>query len=320
MMKSSLGPVALIASLLFAACGGSPDGGGGMAGNGSGNGEGTAAASSPLKSAIQIPNDVVLGAQVSANAVVWGVYTASVQAGGGVQIVKTGTVTEQAPGQWVYSASPSDKLVLKPASGKPLEATEIDLYGNPQSPDAFFASDHRISYSAKVEGLGEMKVQRVVQNRATQGSATGTFDFKSAGSTYFDNDSTGSEYRNEERVTGVAKGDDFELTVDESWTFRSITASKSGTATEAIRKSANALKLGGDSYASACSFQKSFTKGKPSQLDTYWKAQGGMEKNGQTFGVCKMDSQAFGQSGGQIRFVLALATGEVIELEKWNAY
>jgi hypothetical protein len=279
----------------------------------------------PVRASHQAPEKVLTAGLQSGTLGIQAVYAASYQNGG--TLVMTGTV-KQATGAW--SAQPSDKLVIELTDGKKLE---LEFHAAPQGnlingPDAFWNGDHIVDYTAHLDGVGDVRYTKSQVGRQYQGTAKGTYidkdvtydvDLKNVGSTYFDNDSTGTEYQNDHQTTGTVKTESLELTVSETWHYRSITV-KGKTDSEASRKVASQLKAGEDSYVwSDVLMQKSFKDGKPSQLDTYWKATGHVLKNGEVYGEYQLKPQAIGTSGGFVSFVLVLP-GETIELEKWNAY
>ncbi len=290
--------------------------------------EGLVAAAQPskqstaLKYALMIPNDVENAARQSAIAVVWGVFFASIQGGGGQKIVTTGTITQSATNQFTYAATPTDRLVVQPAQGKPAEFTGIDLQGSPKSPNDFLSNDHSITFTVKIDGLGELTLQQVSQGRASQARATGTyddgtrrykFDLASTGQTAFENSSqSGSEYDDDEQITGSATGDDLALEVAESWHYVDVTpmreTSHDHEATQAVRKIASKISIGGKTYTAGCQFSKEYADGKPNLDDTGFGASGEIDSDGKTIGQCKMRSHSF---------VIELAGGETIEVDRW---
>jgi hypothetical protein len=247
------------------------------------------------------------------------------------QVVTTGTVTWTGAETATYSATPTDRLIVINAQGHKAEFLVKVI--NATNPQDFFKGNWALDFHVLVAGAADLDIlaQSVggqftssARGTVTTAGTPSTIDVSSSGSTYFESDSSGSEYRNSYRLTGTLKRGAITRTVDEQWTFRMIVSrsnNKTTSASDAVRVDNGSLVMGADSYKwNNCRTAKAFTNGKPSQ-DTFWKAQcDSITKNGQPFGQYRAATQQFGQAGGFITFFADFANGTSVELEKWAAY
>jgi hypothetical protein len=252
--------------------------------------------------------------QTSANVAVEGVFTASQAAGTG-QVVTTGTLTQQGQA-FAYAPSPSDRLVVEFGDGTAIDFWIDEIAGDSTSAAAFLNNDHEFQYRVAVDGKIDMTFESRRQAGSLAAGAVGSYvhegvdydiDLSMAGAYDFESDSTGTYFRDEHRTTGSITASGYDLDVDETWYFELVT-SDSGSAQAATRTVANSLQLGGDTFDWVdVATAKSFRNGKPSEIDTYWKARGEILRNGEQHGTYRLDlgAPAF------IHMVVDLPTGPV---------
>jgi hypothetical protein len=259
------------------------------------------------------------------------VEMASVQAGLG-QVVTTGTLTQTAGG-FLYSANPGDRMVVVFSNQRRIELFITALEGDlSQGSAGFFDGDHRFTVRVVVtdemdavfESVQQGGQRRIgIEGAITVEGVSYRIDAQAAGTTFFENDSTGSNFRSQTRTTGTITAEGFALDIDEEWSYEMVTTSGSrgGSASAATRQLGNVLRLGDETYTwEGVSVQFSYRDGKPSQLDTYWQAQGVVLRDGRVYGTYRKDAQDFGgDGGGYVKFVLDTSDG-VIELESHQAF
>jgi len=247
------------------------------------------------------------------------------------QVVTTGTVTWSSVDAATYTAMPADKLVVVNPQGGKAEFVVRSI--NTTNPNDFFKGNWSLDFHVVVAGAFDLDLaaqstggvfKSTGKGTLTNNGIASTIDVASDGSTYFESDSTGSEYRNTYRMTGNLNRGAVVRTVDEQWTFRMVTSrtnNKTSSASDAVRVDNGALALGGDTYRwNNCRTSKAFTDGKPSQ-ESAWQAKcDGLTKNGTPFGQYRVVSQQFGKAGGFIGFNADFSNGASVELEKWQAY
>jgi hypothetical protein len=267
--------------------------------------------------------------EIAANAV----FLASQIGAGGARLVSTGTLTQQ--GQtWAYAGEPNDRLVVQFASG-----TNVDFYITRMQGDFsidaanFLQSNHNFDYRVVISGVSDLSFTSDVASGASNFHATARGTLLSSNVTYtvdltlsglysFEIDSTGSSLLNDYGTTGTIVAPGYSLTVNERRRFELISAvvnfggaTRTDTATSEQTWNNNTLIFGADTYQwTNAQKQKSFKNGKPSSVDTYWQASGGVLKNGAPFGLYKFET---GSVFGYVNFDLVLPN-EVIELESWN--
>lgn len=253
------------------------------------------------------------------------------QSQGGLSLVTTGTVTFTATSA-SYAAAPADRLVVKLPDGKQVDFTFDRLSGDFSGDAAnLLGRDHAVSFRAVQDGTGDMQFESLRQGGQYQVTARGVMiyegtsydiDLTSAGVRRFENDSSGGTSNEDSQTRGSVRAAGFDLTIDETWSYQSIwtTGSGRGHDSASTRIVNSRLQLGTDVYQwNGARTQKSFRDGKPSQLDSYWKADGLVTRNGAPYGQYRMSAQNIGSSGGFIYFLLSLPSGD-IQLEKWAAY
>jgi hypothetical protein len=262
------------------------------------------------------------------------VFLASQLGAGGLRLVTTGTLNQL--GQvWNYTPAPADRLIVNLTGG-----TNVSFYISRMQGDfsadatTFLQRSHNFDYRAVVPGINDVAFTSDVRTGTPsfQATARGTVlwsnvtysvDLVLSGLDQFDIDSSGSSYLNDSMITGTIRAPGLALLVNQRRRFESVVAQVNfGGATRYDSATAdhdwinNTLTVGADTYQWVNALkQKSFKNGKPSSVDTFWKASGDVQKNGRPFGTYQLRADSV---LGSIRFYLA-AQGELIELEAWNA-
>ena len=269
-----------------------------------------------------VPNNVALVGEQSSEVGVSAVFLAS-QSQGGLQLITTGTLTEQ--GQtWSYSPIPNDRLLVRFQSGTNLDFYITRMEGSFAGDAAnFLQQSHAFDYRVVNPGLADLTVTSVIPAATADFQATlrGSLvwsnaayqiDLALSGTYRFDN-SVGYSLLDDHRITGSITASNLSLTVDQRRRYEFIANDGHSASSEEYWNN-NTLQSGADRYQwNNARRQKSFKDGKPSSLDTYWQATGGVLKNGQPYGVYQMKSDS---SLGVVKFLLVLPN-EALELESW---
>jgi len=277
-----------------------------------------------LKAAHLAGSTVALEARQSAEIGAAAVNEATAQAGS-YSIVTTGTLTEQGAGVFGYGPEPSDRLVVHFAKGDELTYYIKEAQGTPNA-------DHRYDYRVVVAGKADMhfisqrlngQIQQSAQGKMTLTDVEYAVDLTVQGTYTFESDTTGSEMRDDYHVGGTVTADGFALQVDESWHFELVSSTGMGAAVAtADRRTINSvLRVGGQEVRwNDVLIQKQFRDGKPTEADSYWKAQGTISAGGNVIAEYKLDNQLVPgkQNGGFMLVELALADGSAIELQRWD--
>lgn len=272
-----------------------------------------------------IPKNATLSGEQSGEIAANAAFLASQLGAGGARLITTGTLTQQGL-NWSYAASPNDRLVVRFATG-----TNVSLYITRMQGDfsldapSFLRKNHNFDYRVVVPSVSDLTVTSEIGsgNPTLRATALGTLVWSNVtysinlalvGEYRFEIDKSGSSFLNDYTMTGTVSAPGYSLTISERRRFELVSA-ETGTATSEETWNNNTLILGADAYKWVnARKQKSFKNGKPSSLDTYWQASGGVLKNGAPFGLYKFDT---GTVLGYVRFNLVLPN-EVIELESWN--
>lgn len=281
-----------------------------------------------------IPATVAFLGEQSGTMAANGVFLASQLGAGGLQLVTTGTLTQQGL-IWTYSANPADRLIVQFIAGTNVTFYVTRMQGD-FSVDAatFLRRNHNFDYRVVVPGTGDLSFTSDVgtANPSYQATAQGSLVFSNvtysvnlslAGLYRFETDSTGTSLLTDYLVTGTASSPDYRLVANYRRRFELVSArTTSGGATRFEDATTdqdwnnNVVTIGADTYQWAeASKQKSFRNGKPSQIDTYWKASGGILRNGQPYGIYDMRPDPLLV---YLRFYLILPD-QAIELESWYA-
>ncbi|MFT3712839.1 MAG: hypothetical protein QM817_34740 [Archangium sp.] len=314
--------------------GGGTQGGGGMPGPGPGAG--------PMPTDAGVVDDVnalLKASHVGPQVVAWDgaqlsqllIFSLQATWANTGMVQTTGTVTWASIDTATWQAGPADRLVVvNPQGGRAEFQVRVVQTDNPNE---FFRGNWALDFHVTVANKFDLDLT----GQSTQGSFTGSgrgtvtvdgvvnqVDVRSVGTTYFESDSTGSEYRNQYRLTGTLSRGIVTRQVDEQWTFRMVTSRLNGrtsSASDAVRVDSGSLRIGADEYRwTNCRTAKAFTDGKPSQ-ESFWSARcDAFTRNGAPFAQYRVTTQNFGQSGGFIGFVADFVTGGSVELERWQAY
>jgi hypothetical protein len=260
----------------------------------------------------------------SSNVGLFAVSAASTSAG---RLVTTGTFTQSGE-SWRYASEPTDRLILEFSNGQSIEYQFETIEGvDTSSAENFIASNHRLTYQVASAEYGTLRIDSARSGQNRQVEIDGTLRFDELRYTidlalvswdYFENDSSGMEYQDEYVVSGTVSGEDYQLTVDETWSFllvSSVDSSSESTKTSSVSNATkimnSRLQAGGVDYQwNNCRIQKAFRDGKPGEMD-YWQGQGGLLRNGEQYGDC-----GWWETPYSVGFALYTAEGEIV-LEEW---
>lgn len=201
----------------------------------------------------QVANDAGENAMVIA---ITAVVEASVQANGGVELVTTGTLTEQGAA-FVYSAGPNDRLVIDWAAGADTEifVTTLDGYFEAETVEEFLSEPHDVNLRYVRSGEGDATVTSSENGADRSASISGdlvidgqsyTVNLTKSGSYTYDHGGNGHSYESTETMAGTVTGPDFSLVaVEEFWAFTSVFGQ---VVTNRIREGSTAFTAGGTDY------------------------------------------------------------------------
>lgn len=260
------------------------------------------------------------------------IEAASIRSGAGMPRTY-GTLEEMVDGRVRYEPSPTDKLVIYRADGSKTEMAVLQLSGSGRDAESFFQEDHRIQIRFVADTLvGEVssvrsgtRRQAALRGRARVEKAWWEADLVISGSESFDSDRSGSRLFDDHDLRGTVRREDAKIDVSEHWTYELVSAragvgAHMGTASSAVRTVRSTAELGGARYAwREVRTRKAFRDGKPTELDTFWSADGEVLRDGATVGRLKKFARAFGESGGFVGFEVETPDGR-IELERHQAY
>jgi len=245
------------------------------------------------------------------------VWLASQSVGTGA-VVTTGTLTQS--GQSVsYAAQPNDRLVVELGDGNMVDIWVLAMDGDfSGSASNFRESNHDLQYRVAVADRIDMTFTSQRNGGNSASAAEGnvvlegvTYDcnVQGTGTYYFEADTTGVHFLDDAQVQGRITGAGFDLDVDETWHFE-LVSTNDGSAQDARRTIDNSLDLGGTVFDFVdIEMQKAFKDGSPTEIDTYWNAQGTVLRNGSAYGQMRLDVDV-----ARVRFVLD-TPGGTVELE-----
>lgn len=314
--------VALLASVALTACGGAPEcggtdcgGSGGFSGTGgsSGTGGGLGAGgdsgtgggsqsggAEAVKRAIGMPATVLALGGVATERGVEAVYLAS-QANGNM-MTYTGTLQQQANGQWSWAQTPTDRLVLRFNDGATNDYVWTTFQGDVTgSVQDFLDRAHSVAFGFTTSTGAQLQVQDVDSGSATQGSVVGTLvdgdlswsiDVSRQGTRQSEVDSNWAKTERNETFGGSIKSAAADITADERlWT---LTPYASGLLVQNLIRTVNDTGSDADGAWGVQDFKvkKAFNNRVPTEVDTYWAAQGSVLRAGAVVGQVRLNRTA----------------------------
>jgi hypothetical protein len=291
---------------------------------------------------IAIPGTVVQSTKTGIEYGLHALYCASYMAGG-QRLVSTGTMTLNGPGavlcpinglSFAYSASPSDRLVVKMTNNELGFSVKVnDLRGNlVEGPQAFVDNNHRLDVELTIEGQGQVQVVSESQGRdrtlTVNGDVTlkgGTYavNLRLVGNEYFENGSSGSEYRDNHTVTGQIHGPNVRAQVQETWEYIMVCTARRSRSTgrrcssDAKRRFSNRWVQNGVEYVLNDGFTNAnFRDGKPNSdelINGFWGAGGVLTQDGSPIGEIRFLPDS---TGAQVGFYLVIG-GEKVGFQSW---
>lgn len=269
--------------------------------------------------------------QSGAEAVEIAVAAAFFASGDQGRITTTGTVRVSEQGS-SYEPGPSDRMQVYLHSGDRWTFEFIQQQGSDDSAEAFMTGDHLLHLRAQgPEGFeaeihtGRQGQQRQATLRGSASSASETyiFDLSYIGTEDFESDSTGASYRADFSVAGTVRAPGFELAASERWRFELVSGTGPGayTANTAERVQDGRLSVDGSVYDyRGLTTRRAFRDGAPTEIDTYWGAEGQVLKDGSPWGQAALRMTTIEQAGtGSIQFGLRTPDALLV-LESWPVY
>lgn len=292
-------------SCVLAACGGGDPGAGGAGAN-----AGTAAPAATTRGlgiALVGPRLVSTGVMESRSMVTEAVYFATQQTGSAAlgQVTSTGTVQVSQFGA-AYQPQPSDRLVVA------IGDTRHEFHGVQAQGDSsqqfatnWLAAPHRLAYTHRLDGAGEVRIEETFDGRGFVASVTGwstiagqrcQFELTARGGTQGGPDWQGADRTTQYELTGSLRGEDLVVDVHETHGTRSVAAlglsllpSQRGTASRTLSRIDSTAKLAGAEYHFVSVQAESGSKEKGGQSTGGVVAlTGTVTRNGQPFGDCNL--------------------------------
>ncbi|MEW5847569.1 MAG: hypothetical protein AB2A00_02105 [Myxococcota bacterium] len=255
--------------------------------------------------------------------VVDAVYTASILGAQGQAILTTGTITQDGNGQLSYSSSPSDRLRVVYSAGATVEYFISQIDGNfALDSSAFLTEDHALNFRYVNSGVADLQVVASRSGSTQQGSMNGTLVIESVshtvscsrqGTVTSQVDSGFARTDSNETVTGTITAADFSMTVNEQ-RVSAFQVYNGQSVNDISRTIDDAWTTQGIPYTlSGGLIQKSFVDGVAAQLDSYWRAEGPLTRDGVPVG-----GLGWGQDGLAIQVWLDVG-GQRTVLETYSA-
>ena len=239
--------------------------------------------------------------QQTATAVGLDAVVTATQLSGSVALVTTGTLTQDAGGNFSYSSSPNDRLRIAFHNGSRVDYFIANLDGDFQasSVEEFLRRPHVFIFRVVSEGIDlEVSLQRDesaylnnVSGRLTADGVLFNLDIAKQG-TYTASVGSALDYRTQDQVQGTITSTGFSAIIDESSTYRLFAFENFiEISTRTINNSWN---VGADQYALVSGFiRRDFKNAKPSELDN-WRAEGVLTRNGVQIGGIGAENTGFG--------------------------
>ncbi len=238
-------------------------------------------------------------------------------------VTTTGTLTQNISGEWSYSSSPNDKLVLVFYNGTVVSFVFYQISGYTSGTAEDFKLSHLMDFNTYIENYMNMRVysntypqnyiiywQRTITGTMVYDSQAMTLNITHSGS--YDREISGSwamfEYT--EQATGTTNTSSFSISVNEGYWRKMIHDSNQGRFimnTEITNNSSG--NFGGTTYKyqTAKVFWAAYTQFEDSaNMNMYnqvidasqWLVQGSLLKNGQTYGVLQFDGPVINYTPG----------------------
>ncbi len=284
--------------------------------------------SSPLGLAQGLSEQAYQTAAEATDIAVAAAFFASAEQG---RLTLAGTIRSAAQGH-TYEAAPADRMQVYLQGGGVWTFEFIQQQGSDISAEAFMQNDHVLHIRARGPSGFEAEInsrrqgrQRQVTLRGIASSRQQTYDFDLSyvGTEDFDSDSTGTSYLVDVSVAGLVRAPGFELAASERWRFELISGTGEGafTANTADRVQDGRLTVDGSVYDYVgLRTRRAFRDGVPTEIDTYWSAQGQVLKDGAPWGQVHLQTTAIEPAGtGALEFVLQTPDAPVV-LESWRVY
>ena len=265
----------------------------------------------------------------NANLAVAAVLGASRLSGSQIPVLQ-GTLKQFAPDPQAfnYEPQPQDALVVQFYNGQRIEFRFQDFRGeNLNDSSSFLSGNHSLSFVTNKDGGWNLQITSAQWNGQKQASLKGTaiqeqqsyqVDLNLAGTYFANNDTTGSEFRLQLRLTGTILSSARSFRIDESTDGRVIvsrdrSSGKQTSASSIARVLNSSMTTANETYTMQnARSQKAFKNGKPSDYQFWLGTSGMIQKNGQAIAELKA---AYEQPYAKIKAFFA--NGSSADLERW---
>lgn len=247
------------------------------------------------------------------------------------RVTLTGTVKQTAEGI-EYDAAPQDRLQVIPLSAPAWSFEFISHQGMTQDAEAFFSHDHRLTLKARTSGGLDAQIssERAGTHRRAQVQGTTTvagtvydIDLQYQGSETFDTDQSGTAYHASFAVQGGVRAPGFTWDACQEWDFELVSGRGAGSfvAQTATHVSCGGLQTDGHTYNfERVRSRRAFRDGRPTELDTYWQADGQVTRDGAPWAQASLQTKAIeGAEAGVVQVVLRTPEQDLV-LDSWTIY
>ncbi len=249
------------------------------------------------------------------------------------QLVTTGTLKapEARGGPSRYDPAPADRLVWERPGQPAAEFFITDLRGDFEDRGSSFHSHtHRLAYRVAVKDQMDVAVERARDGGRYEVKLKGwmtlegqrySVDLIRRGEDYFENDSTGSEFRDDTSVDGTIERPGVRMTVAESSRADLVRYRREYVMCDR-RVLNHTIVAGGKTYRwDDVVVRKNFKNGKISGADsdpTEWVCDGQVLVDGKRFATYVKDLEAFRKAETGYVLYKIQAPGGAIEVERWR--
>jgi hypothetical protein len=293
-----------------------------------------------VRTAIDLPALIQASAVQSGTVCLQAVAFASTKAGGGRRLVTTGTVrqSKEKSSDWSYEATPADRLLVEFANGQTVEFAvrkiEGDFTGDLRN---FMEKDHDIAYSAATAAFGTLSIEERRRSGDSNCAITGrvkmegiefAVDLKTRVGKFSESTRVsvgdgpsqflyGPMTEQEIELAGTITAEEFVLKVSERQWLVSISDGDRGSASASGRIVKNEWTLKGVRYEMEAAIARSFKDNRPTRVNTEWKAEGWIVRDGKKYGTLRLLGAGDRGEGAMYKIVLETPEG-TIELERYD--
>ncbi|MCH8806099.1 MAG: hypothetical protein IH986_08425 [Planctomycetes bacterium] len=250
---------------------------------------------------------------------------------GGTALVLTGTLRQRSAGvmQFDYTPAPEDRLRIDWVDSPDVDLFVTDIIGDFSSDSTtFLRNNHNLVVRVVIDGSLDVEFSSNLRRQSPTSftsdrriTAVGVFeyngrilnaDLQSDGTSFFEVDQTGSEFRSATGYSGSITGDGLNIGVNENWQYTLVVAAGSSASTS-TRNVNNDWTADGVTYRYIDGLiQNAFRDGRPNELGTVWQVSGELLRDGQPFGRLEL-----GEDMINLKAELVVPN-QRIELQTWR--